>query len=82
MGANDVGTFYSPDNCELTCSSRLRSLTVIVVLGAFLNDTVMPVTNNYDKPTVPFFVNGKSDPTSQRFHVRYRWYKGYQSLCI
>ncbi|KAF8958955.1 hypothetical protein BDZ97DRAFT_1429044 [Flammula alnicola] len=35
---------------------------------AFFNDTIMPVTFNYDKPTVPFSVNGKNDPTSQRFH--------------
>ncbi|KAF9474386.1 hypothetical protein BDN70DRAFT_884883 [Pholiota conissans] len=35
---------------------------------AFLNDTIMPVTFNYDKPTLPFVVNGRIDPTSQRFH--------------
>lgn len=53
-------------------------ITDHVSAGAFLNDTVMPVTNNYDKPTVPFFVNGKSDPTSQRFHVSHDWYIGNQ----
>lgn len=30
----------------------------------------MPETNNYITPTAPFAVNGVSDPTSQRFHVR------------
>ncbi|KAF8153237.1 hypothetical protein B0H34DRAFT_97367 [Crassisporium funariophilum] len=50
MGANDIGTFYSPDN------------------WAFFNGTIMPNTFDYDKPTAPFVVNGRSDPTSQRFH--------------
>uniref|UniRef100_A0A8H8CIE2 Tail specific protease domain-containing protein n=1 Tax=Psilocybe cubensis TaxID=181762 RepID=A0A8H8CIE2_PSICU len=35
---------------------------------AFLNDTIMPVTFDYNNPSAPFVVNGKSDPTSQRFH--------------
>jgi hypothetical protein len=29
----------------------------------------MPVTFNYNNPSVPFVINGRSDPTSQRFHV-------------
>ena len=39
------------------------------ISGAFLNDTVFPADHNYQDPTVPFFINGKNDPTSQRFHV-------------
>ncbi|TFK75632.1 hypothetical protein BDN72DRAFT_448111 [Pluteus cervinus] len=35
---------------------------------AFLNDTQMPKDFNYNNPTVPLVVNGKSNPTSQRFH--------------
>ncbi|TFK31946.1 hypothetical protein BDQ12DRAFT_693246 [Crucibulum laeve] len=35
---------------------------------AFLNDTEMPTTFNYMKPPMPFVVNGKQDPSSQRFH--------------
>ncbi|KIM41633.1 hypothetical protein M413DRAFT_411566 [Hebeloma cylindrosporum] len=35
---------------------------------AFQNDTIMPVTFNYNDPSAPFMVNGRSDPTSQRFH--------------
>lgn len=38
--------------------------------GAFLNDTEEPATFNYLDPVAPFTVNGRSDPTSQRFHVR------------
>ncbi|PPQ92503.1 hypothetical protein CVT25_010336 [Psilocybe cyanescens] len=34
---------------------------------AFLNDTLMPDNFNYNNPAAPFFVNGRSDPTSQRF---------------
>jgi len=48
-------------------------ISVIIKLfeypGAFLNDTIMPVTFNYNNPPAPFIVNGRSDPTSQRFHV-------------
>ncbi|KAF8892937.1 hypothetical protein BD779DRAFT_1507835 [Infundibulicybe gibba] len=35
---------------------------------AFLNGTVMPETHNYITPSAPFTVNGRSDPSSQRFH--------------
>ncbi|KAH8112345.1 hypothetical protein DFH11DRAFT_1511719 [Phellopilus nigrolimitatus] len=35
---------------------------------AFFNDTQFPETNNYINPSVPFEINGVSDPTSQRFH--------------
>ncbi|KAF8884228.1 hypothetical protein CPB84DRAFT_1686015 [Gymnopilus junonius] len=34
---------------------------------AFLNTTIQPVTFNYNNPSVPFVVNGRVDPTSQRF---------------
>lgn len=37
--------------------------------GAFLNDTIMPKTFNYLTPSAPLFVNGRTDLTSQRFHV-------------
>ncbi|KAG5351078.1 hypothetical protein C0989_008086 [Termitomyces sp. Mn162] len=36
---------------------------------AFLNGTHMGANFNYITPSVPFIVNGRSDPTSQRFHV-------------
>jgi hypothetical protein len=78
MGANDIGTFYSPDNCkhvlQIFSVRRRYLLCARDLLGAFLNDTIMPVTFNYDKPTVPFVVNGKLDPTSQRFHVSLQFY--------
>ncbi|KAF9557813.1 hypothetical protein CPC08DRAFT_639808 [Agrocybe pediades] len=35
---------------------------------AFFNDTIFPNTFNYNNPAAPFVVNGRSDPTSQRFH--------------
>ncbi|PPQ72200.1 hypothetical protein CVT26_006931 [Gymnopilus dilepis] len=35
---------------------------------AFLNDTIQPMTFNYNNPAVPFVINGRFDPTSQRFH--------------
>jgi len=35
---------------------------------AFLNDTEFPITFNYDNPILPATVNGKSEPTSQKFH--------------
>ncbi|KAF4603214.1 hypothetical protein EYR38_003625 [Pleurotus pulmonarius] len=35
---------------------------------AFLNDTQMPASFNYLSPVAPFVVNGRPDPTSQRFH--------------
>ncbi|ESK91666.1 peptidase s41 family protein [Moniliophthora roreri MCA 2997] len=35
---------------------------------AFLNGTVFPPTFDYNNPTAPFTINGRSDPTSQRFH--------------
>ncbi|KAI0251831.1 hypothetical protein BJV78DRAFT_1282078 [Lactifluus subvellereus] len=34
---------------------------------AFSNNTHMPLNHNYLNSTVPHFVNGRSDPTSQRF---------------
>ncbi|KAF9450034.1 hypothetical protein P691DRAFT_666237 [Macrolepiota fuliginosa MF-IS2] len=35
---------------------------------AFLNGTQMPPSFNYINPSSPFVVNGRQDPTSQRFH--------------
>ncbi|KAG6915617.1 hypothetical protein DXG01_010693 [Tephrocybe rancida] len=35
---------------------------------AFLNGTQIPANFNYINPSAPFIVNGRSDPTSQRFH--------------
>ncbi|KAF5339039.1 hypothetical protein D9758_014119 [Tetrapyrgos nigripes] len=35
---------------------------------AFLNDTQMPASFDYIEPSAPFQINGKQDPTSQRFH--------------
>ncbi|KAA1478510.1 hypothetical protein DENSPDRAFT_686430 [Dentipellis sp. KUC8613] len=35
---------------------------------AFLNDTQMPDDFNYNNPSTPLPINGRSDPTSQRFH--------------
>lgn len=42
---------------------------------AFLNDTPMPVDFNYNSPPAPFFINGRSDPTSQRFEVGARGFR-------
>ena len=39
------------------------------VVGLFLNGTQMPVDFNYIDPSVPYVVNGRNDPTSQRFEV-------------
>ncbi|KAG6860617.1 hypothetical protein C0995_009371 [Termitomyces sp. Mi166 len=36
---------------------------------AFLNGTHMSANFNYITPSLPFTVNGRSDPTSQRFHA-------------
>jgi len=35
---------------------------------AFLNGTFIPKSYNYITPPLPFVVNGRQDPTSQRFH--------------
>ncbi|RDB23935.1 Peptidase S41 family protein ustP [Hypsizygus marmoreus] len=35
---------------------------------AFLNGTQMPSSFNYNTPPAPFVINGRRDPTSQRFH--------------
>ncbi|TFY77280.1 hypothetical protein EWM64_g6733 [Hericium alpestre] len=35
---------------------------------AFLNDTAMPLDFNYNDPSAPLTINGRSDPTSIRFH--------------
>jgi hypothetical protein len=35
---------------------------------AYLNDTQFPPNHNYMSPELPIFVNGRYDPTSQRFH--------------
>ncbi|KAJ3481415.1 hypothetical protein NLI96_g7672 [Meripilus lineatus] len=35
---------------------------------AFLNDTKMPFDFNYNNPSVPFPINGETDPQSIRFH--------------
>ncbi|KZT22301.1 hypothetical protein NEOLEDRAFT_1138220 [Neolentinus lepideus HHB14362 ss-1] len=35
---------------------------------AFLNDTEMPNTYDYNSPSVPLFINGQTDASSQRFH--------------
>lgn len=39
------------------------------VVGLFLNGTQMPLDFNYDSPSLPYYVNGHKDPTSQRFLV-------------
>ena len=48
----------------------LFTTTSLILLppGAFTNDTAQPSSYNYIDPSVPFEVNGISDPTSQRFH--------------
>lgn len=53
--------------------NRTRRPTCSDFIGAFLNDEPMNKTSNYLSPTEPYTINGKDDPTSQRFHV---------SLCI
>jgi hypothetical protein len=35
---------------------------------AYLNDTIYPDNYDYIDPSLPFVVNGRYDPTSQRFH--------------
>ena len=45
-------------------------MTLTRLEGAFLNDTEMPLTHNYNDPAVVLKTNGVADPTSQRFHVR------------
>jgi len=57
-----------------------------LLLGAFLNGTGMPHGYDYYKPLEPFVVNGRPDPTSQRFHVSNSlvfsrfWIEAYEDL--
>lgn len=37
----------------------------------FLNNTPFPATFDYADPSLPFHINGKSEPTTQRFLVRF-----------
>ena len=46
---------------------RCDLLTCVVV--QFLNGTHMPVDFDYMDPSVSYLINGRNDPTSQRFEV-------------
>ena len=35
----------------------------------FLNGTRMPASFDYNDPSLPYVINGRQDPTSQRFAV-------------
>jgi hypothetical protein len=37
--------------------------------GQSLNGTQMPLNYDYNDPSVSILINGRSDPTSQRFEV-------------
>jgi hypothetical protein len=62
-----LSTLLQTVRSEFGC--RIATHLLIYATGAFLNDTVLPDDFNYLDPTVPFFINGKDDPTSQRLHV-------------
>ncbi len=44
-------------------------MTCDLVAGQFLNGTQMPLNFDYNDPSVPYVVNGRIDPTSQRLEV-------------
>lgn len=69
QGHTNPASFYAPDNCKST-SLQCCNLTHYLSTGVFLNDTQMPPTFNYNNPSVPFPINGRTDPQSIRFHVR------------
>lgn len=68
QGLNDTLTFYTPDNCMFFIWP-IRSHFLYHFSVAFLNNTVMPLTHNYNNPSVAFRVNGVTDQNSQRFFV-------------
>ncbi|KAG6836074.1 hypothetical protein H0H93_011655 [Arthromyces matolae] len=68
LGLNDEVTFYSADNCGFSIFTLKPGRTSSRRKGAFLNGTQMLPSDNYISPSSPFTVNGRSDPTSQRFH--------------
>jgi hypothetical protein len=39
------------------------------VSGLFMNGTQMPADFDYNDPPLPYVINGRQDPTSQRFTV-------------
>ncbi|EEB97028.1 hypothetical protein MPER_03737, partial [Moniliophthora perniciosa FA553] len=69
LGLDQTLTFYAPDNCwSFFLVEPWAILLNPALLGAFLNGTVFPPTFDYNDPTAPLTINGRSDPTSQRFH--------------
>ena len=64
---NGSFTFYAPDKCKQSCTTF--SWILISVPDQFLNGTKMPENYNYNSPSVSYFINGRDDPTSQRFEV-------------
>jgi hypothetical protein len=45
-------------------------VNVTPIVGQFLNGTEMPIDFDYNDPSVPYPINGRNEPTSQRFEVR------------
>ncbi|KAN0139282.1 hypothetical protein V8E53_002783 [Lactarius tabidus] len=48
---------YAPDNCKVLCTISVKC----DIYGR------MPLNFDYNVPSAPFVINGRSDPTSQRF---------------
>jgi hypothetical protein len=67
QGLNRSVTRYSADNCKILYSVFTWEMTF--VSGLFLNGTQMPADFDYNDPSLPYFINGRQDPTSQRFEV-------------
>ena len=70
LGLNDTLTFYTADNCPSHIHSIVDQCSLLAqFIVAFLNNTQMPATHNYNNPSVPFVVNGVLDHNAQRFFV-------------
>ena len=67
QGLNNSISSYAPDNCKLSRTIVLRSMTSFA--GQSVNGTDMPDNFNYNDPSLPFVINGRKEPTSQRFKV-------------
>jgi hypothetical protein len=67
QGLNSSISNYAPDNCKLSLSTVSRSMNSFA--GQFVNDTDMPDNFDYNDPSLPFVINGRKEPTSQRFKV-------------
>jgi|SRR6266851_2670511 len=67
QGLNSSVTRYTGDNCKIFYSVFTRKMTF--VSGLFMNGTQMPADFDYNDPPLPYVINGRQDPTSQRFTV-------------